>query len=91
MRPGRTRILRYAAAAIRNMVVQIACTSISSKSGIVWLATFNIASALGGNNPWELSSKGYLSKIKLLYSGTETTATAVGEPADAAWFTGAEA
>lgn len=48
------------------------------------LATFNVAAQLGGNNPWELASKGYLSKIKLLWSGTETTAT--GDPAATADF-----
>lgn len=40
------------------------------------MSTFAIPSGLGGQNDWELNSKGYLNGIKLLYSGTETTATA---------------
>lgn len=42
------------------------------------MSTFNVAAGLGGQNDWELNSKGYLSGIKLLWSGTETTVT--GDP-----------
>lgn len=40
------------------------------------MTSYAVASALGGQNDWLLPSKGYLRKLKIVWSGTETTATA---------------